>query len=81
MLPARVRPISRKVNGEKKAAVTGPMLQCSLVPGRSAARKRVAQGFLWLPERVRLPRLAFRQSHRFGEFRQRLGLGARREAS
>lgn len=35
---------------------------------------------LWLPERVRLLRRAFRQSHRFGEFRQRLGLAACREA-
>jgi hypothetical protein len=79
---ARVRLISRKVNEEEKSGrhrtnVAGARWYRSDQRLASALHRAV----LWLPERVRLPCLAFRQSHRFGEFRQHLGLGARREAS
>ncbi|CDM62434.1 hypothetical protein LPU83_pLPU83d_1064 (plasmid) [Rhizobium favelukesii] len=49
--------------------------------GAISGSRALHRAVLWLPERLRRPRLAFRQSHRFGEFRQHLGLGARREAS
>jgi len=56
-----------KVNGVEKSGSDQPLASSLQI--------------LWLPERVRLPRLAFRQSYRFGELRQRLRLGASREAS
>jgi hypothetical protein len=49
--------------------------------GDQRLARALHRAVLWLPERLRLPRLAFRQSHKFGEFRKRLRLGARREAS